>query len=282
LDAGNLGRHVSAPGGDAVSDDRYEEIGYADMIHALNELHYAGETQFYGAAGLRPCEEALYARYGGSASRILDVGCGAGRVTRSLAARGADITGVDVNPRALRTAHQRDPTAKLVQADMKNLPFADRSFDQVWCLRFSFNALPTTKERTEAIRELWRVCAPYGHVILEVFNWYFPGRLGLVRAANLLDALSRRLRWVGQGRSGSLPLPPRDILYLANKWPAAAPGYAHLTTVRELEGLIDGADVKADIVFTDHEGIVSGLLRPVRPRHRSYATWLLLRKGNQS
>lgn len=268
--------------GGAVSSDRYEQICYADMIRALNELHYAGETQFYGTAGLRPCEKALYARYGGSASRILDVGCGAGRVTRSLAARGADITGVDVNLRALRAAHQLAPAVKLVHGSMGKLPFADRSFDQVWCLRFSFNALPTTKERTDAIREMWRLCAPNGHVILEVFNWHFPGRLGLLRAANLLDVLLRRLRWVGQGRSGSLPLPPRDILYLANKWPAAAPGYAHLTSVRELEGLIVDAGVRADIVFTNQEGIVSGRLRPVRPRHRSYATWLLLRKREQS
>ena len=52
-----------------MSSDRYEQVCFADMIRALNELHYAGETQFYGTAGLRPYEKALYDRYGGSAIR---------------------------------------------------------------------------------------------------------------------------------------------------------------------------------------------------------------------
>jgi len=56
--------------GGAVSSDRYEQVCFADMIRALNELHYPGETQFYGTAGLRPCEKALYDRYGGSASHM--------------------------------------------------------------------------------------------------------------------------------------------------------------------------------------------------------------------
>lgn len=259
-----------------VSEAAYDKAEYGAMIRALNQVHYAGETSFYGSAGLRPVEEALVRRHGRD-SRILDVGCGAGRVTRAVYARGFDIVGVDVNSRALDVARGLEPGARFVEGSMADLPMPDHSFDQVWCLRFSFNALPTEAERLATLRELWRVCAPGGRVYVEAFNWYFPGRLGLIRLANSVDAVARWLKWHGQGRQGSLPLPPRDILYVANKASAAAPGYAHLTTARELRRLADAAGVRV-LGVTNDAGIAGGRLEPVGDRHRGYATWLVLSK----
>jgi SAM-dependent methyltransferase len=263
--------------GDEDLEARYAEVGYGNMIRALNTVHYAGETAFYGTASLRSCEETLFARYG-QGSRILDVGCGAGRVIRAIATRGSNITGVDVNGPVLEAARALAPSATYVHGSMADLPFPDGGFDQVWCLRFSFNALPTVGERRAAIGEFWRVCAPGGNVFVEAFNWYFPGRLGLLRLANRLDAMARHLKWLGQGRRGSLPLPPRDIIYLANKANGAAPGYAHLTTVDELRRLANDAGLVGHVRLTDEAGLIGGTLSPVRNRHRGYSTWLVLNK----
>ncbi|GAA0408432.1 hypothetical protein GCM10009541_59410 [Micromonospora gifhornensis] len=267
------------PTGDDL-DSRYDEVGYGDMIRALNTVHYAGETTFYGTALLRACEERLFSRYG-HRSRILDVGCGAGRVTRAVTTLGGSITGVDINGAALDAARALTPLATYVEASMAGLPFPDGNFDQVWCLRFSFNALPTVAERQAALREFWRVCAPGGKVVIEVFNWYFPGRFGLLRWANRLDAAARHLKWLGQGRRGSLPLPPRDIIYLANKASGAAPGYAHLTTVKELRHLVSDVGLARHMKVTDEAGLIAGHLSPVRNRHRGYSTWLLLSKPSE-
>lgn len=256
---------------------RYAEIGYGDMIRALNTVHYAGETAFYSAAGLRPCEEALYSRYG-VGSRIVDVGCGAGRVTRAITERGGDIVGVDVNQASLDAARALEPRATFVQGSMAELPLLGNSFGLVWCLRFSFNALPTEEERRGTLRELWRVCAPGGRVFVETFNWYFHGRLGLLRLANGLDAVARLLKWYGQGSEGSLPLPPHDIIYLANKTKGAAPGYAHLTTVDELRQLVASIGLSSCAQVTDESGLVAGNLASVRNRHRGYSTWVVLTK----
>ncbi|MGC5052823.1 class I SAM-dependent methyltransferase [Micromonospora sp. DT48] len=274
-DSPTAGRKREPKGNDL--DSRYDEVGYGDMIRALNTVHYAGETTFYGKASLRPCEETLFSRYG-HGSRILDVGCGAGRVTRAVTTLGGNITGVDVNGATLNAARASTPLATYVHASMADLPFPDGNFDQVWCLRFSFNALPTVAERQAALREFWRVCAPGGTVIVEAFNWYFPGRFGLLRLANRLDAAARHLKWLGQGRHGSLPLPPRDIIYLANKATGAAPGYAHLTTVEELRHLTRDAGLAKHMRVTDEAGLMDGSLSPVRNRHRGYSSWLLLSK----
>lgn len=251
------------------------EIDYGRMIRALNGVHYAGESGFYRAAGLRPCEERLRDTLG-SAARVLDVGCGAGRVTNALAAGGRRVVGLDLNGPALRAARTVPHAGAFVGGDMGRLPFASASFDRVWCLRFSFNALPTSAERSRALREMWRVRALGGSVVIEVFNWHYPGRFGLVRLANLLDVVTKRLRWIGQGRTGSRPLPTRDLIYLANKSRAAAPGYAHLTTVAELRHLLAAAGLDRCAVVTNEAGVVSRRLTPVRGRHRGYSTWLVL------
>ena len=43
--------------------------------------------------------------------RVLDAGCGAGQMTAELAARGADVTAVDISPSLVKIAHDRLPEA---------------------------------------------------------------------------------------------------------------------------------------------------------------------------
>ncbi|WP_028193411.1 class I SAM-dependent methyltransferase [Salinispora pacifica] len=256
------------------------EIDYAAMIRALNQVHYAGETSFYTTAPLRSCEEALYRRLG-AGERILDVGCGAGRVSRAIAALGGDIVGIDINEAALATARATCPNGTFVHGSMNALPLPTGSFNQVWCLRFSFNALATEAERAETLYEMWRVCAPGGTVLVETFNWHYAGRFGLVRIANLLDLAARAARWRGQRRTGSQPLPARDIIYLANKSSGAAPGYAHLTTVQELHLLAAACGIQQYATVTSEKGVLSTPALPVRPRHRQYSMWLVLHKPGE-
>ncbi|MBT8224390.1 MAG: class I SAM-dependent methyltransferase [Dactylosporangium sp.] len=262
-----------------ATEQRPFDIDYSRMIRTLNEAHYATETSFYTAAGLRGCEERLWERHGRDA-RILDVGCGAGRVTRAVAELGGRITGVDINTAAIDAARQAAPRVEYVEASMTCLPMPDDFFDQVWCLRFSFNALASDDERLATIGELWRVCTPGGMVLVEAFNWHHQGCLGLVRAANLLDLLARRLHTYGS-RGRSVPIPDRDILYLANKAAGAAPGFAHLTTVRELRMLAERCGLGPHAVVSSEAGLLDGHLTPVRTRHGAYSMWLVLRKPEE-
>jgi tellurite methyltransferase len=67
--------------------------------------------------------------------RVLDIGCGLGRHTVYLAARGFEVTATDNSPTALRKCQENlettDLKASLVECDMTELPFAASSFDGV-------------------------------------------------------------------------------------------------------------------------------------------------------
>ena len=66
--------------------------------------------------------------------RVLDLGCGDGRFSAALVGAGASVVGVDAAAEALRRARERAPEAEFVQSEEgASLPFADDSFDLVWC-----------------------------------------------------------------------------------------------------------------------------------------------------
>lgn len=67
--------------------------------------------------------------------RVLELGCGAGQWSRSLAAEGATVVGLDLSEAQLAAAARAMGAARhpLVQGAAEQLPFAAGSFDLVFC-----------------------------------------------------------------------------------------------------------------------------------------------------
>jgi SAM-dependent methyltransferase len=63
--------------------------------------------------------------------RVLDLGCGSGRMLAWNRDSGAWLVGVDVSPFFAEEALQR---SDVVLGDLRRLPFPDASFDKAWCL----------------------------------------------------------------------------------------------------------------------------------------------------
>ncbi|MCZ7589303.1 MAG: methyltransferase domain-containing protein [Gaiella sp.] len=104
------------------------------------------------------------------ARRVLDVGCGSGRLTVALARAGAEVTGMDTSAERLAEARRRAEEAgvplTLVEADMgEPLPFADASFDAVT----SRLSLMVPRDAVPTLRELRRVLAPGGRIATVVW-----------------------------------------------------------------------------------------------------------------
>lgn len=64
--------------------------------------------------------------------RILDAGCGTGRLDRYFHSRGFDVVGIDSSPEMLRIALEENPELTYRVMDIKDLEFEDESFDGVW------------------------------------------------------------------------------------------------------------------------------------------------------
>lgn len=71
-------------------------------------------------AGEARMVDAMVAR----GSRILDAGCGPGRVGAELAARGHDVVGVDVDPELISAAEADHPGPRWIVADLAELDLA--------------------------------------------------------------------------------------------------------------------------------------------------------------
>ena len=95
------------------------------------------------------------------ASRVLDVGCGEGQISRLASAAGAVVFGVDPTWSQLVVARERGGGPGYVQATGGGLPFAAGSFDAVIaCLVFEHIG-----DTDAAIAEVARVLEPGGRFV---------------------------------------------------------------------------------------------------------------------
>lgn len=93
-----------------------------------------------------------------SEGAILDAGCGAGDDTHSLAARGFEVVGIDVDPAQLKQARAKTDQCVFRQMDARSLRYPTASFDGVWA-----NGLldqMTQAEARQTIRGFARVLKP--------------------------------------------------------------------------------------------------------------------------
>ncbi len=102
----------------------------------------------------------------GPGVRLLDVGCGDGRLCRWAADLGATVTGVDTDPRRLVHAGEVAPSARLYRADLHELPLPNGCVTAVTCVQ----VLMHVTNPLVALREIVRVGAPGAAVALTVWG----------------------------------------------------------------------------------------------------------------
>lgn len=89
----------------------------------------------------------------------LEIGCGEGRVTRDLKARGHSVVAIDASPTLVAAARELDPGGDYREARAEDLPFDDAAFDVV----IAYNSLMDVDDMAVAVKEASRVLEPAGY-----------------------------------------------------------------------------------------------------------------------
>jgi len=101
---------------------------------------------------------------------VLEIGCGLGTDLVEYAKNGARVTGVELGlDQVMLTKLNLDlhelPYNKIVEGDVENLPFADNSFDFIFC----FGVIHHTPNTEKAVEEIFRVLKPDGVAVVMVY-----------------------------------------------------------------------------------------------------------------
>jgi SAM-dependent methyltransferase len=125
--------------------------------YASDERDAEAESQALGAVRLSGCPDG---------GELLDVPCGFGRHSIPLARAGYRVTGVDRSGALLGEAQRRGQGTTFVQADYRQLPFADDSFDAALNLFTSLGYLGD-EEDVKVLAEIRRVLRPGAKLVIE-------------------------------------------------------------------------------------------------------------------
>ena len=123
---------------------------------------------------------------------VLDVGCGWGRVSESLAKknRSAKFFGIDISSGFVDLFNQHlKQRGKAIVGDMRNLPFKNQTFDLVYNVE-AFEYLSHERDQEKSISEMLRVLKNDGAMILIA-----PDNYGLqaIRLWGLIPFIYRKL-----------------------------------------------------------------------------------------
>jgi SAM-dependent methyltransferase len=148
--------------------------------------------------------------------RILDVGCGPGRLVRSfidLGAEPSDLVGLEIQPGRLELARRLSPHVTFALGDGCDLPFRDRRFDLVTQF-VVFSSIGAAGLRGHLAREMVRVTAPGGYIFWwDLLRTVAPREKGQTMDLDqLFPGLARRSLTVGLKARPSECLRPSRLL----------------------------------------------------------------------
>ncbi|MFN8700956.1 MAG: class I SAM-dependent methyltransferase, partial [Rhodospirillales bacterium] len=160
----------------------------------------AAEFQNLSIYPIRYAEDAIRTCCG----KILEIGCGPGRIVRHYAGQNYDITGLERSVVAVNEVRKKDPNLRIDQGDALSLPYADGAFDLV----MAFGVYHNIENGFEiGLSEASRVLKQGGRFVISM------------RPDNLEMWLNEAYwRWRNFGR-------PRDIFH---KWLVNAPEFTNM------------------------------------------------------
>ncbi|MFC7490809.1 MULTISPECIES: class I SAM-dependent methyltransferase [unclassified Knoellia] len=147
----------------------FDDLGQPGVQRAYDTVAGTYADYFPDTRAESPLELAVVDAFAAAVTaetgaRVLDAGCGAGRMSRYLADRGCAVQGVDLSRGMVDMARRDHPDLEFSVASLTELPFPDDTFAgvMVW-----YSAIHTPPEGQPLIfAEVARVLRPGGHFLI--------------------------------------------------------------------------------------------------------------------
>jgi len=171
--------------------------------------------------------EPLY-NYALPGEKVLDLGCGNGRLLQIFKEIDIDYTGVDSSEKLIEIAKKTYPNTKFEVADALHLPFSNNHFDKIYSIAV-LHHIPSNKLRLQFLEGVKRVLSPNGLFILTVWDLWRWRKFKTITKFTVSKIL---------GRS---KIDFKDIFV---PWQKDCQRYVHCFSKKELAGLIEKAGFK--------------------------------------
>ncbi len=103
--------------------------------------------------------------------KILDSGCGNGRLFDALKDKNVDYFGVDISEKLIAIAKRNYPKAKFFVSDFLNLPFPANFFGTVYSISV-LHHIPCREFRLQYLKETRRILRQEGILVLRVWDFW--------------------------------------------------------------------------------------------------------------
>ena len=142
----------------------FRSVRHAYDVVAEDYASYLPDTRAEAPLDLAMIDSFAEAVTAGGAARVLDAGCGAGRMSRYLAERGCLVEGVDLSSSMVAMARRDHPDLMFTVGSLTDLPYPDDQFAGVMLWYSIIHTPPAGQARIFA--EATRVLRPGGHLLV--------------------------------------------------------------------------------------------------------------------
>lgn len=230
--------------------------GLWDYLHASDMV--AGYDEQVLASPLAEADIAFCVQHFAKPGRLIDLGCGTGRLCLHFATKGYDCVGVDLSDEMLAVAKKRGPNVKWMKLNLVDLSengipaespipplgwnpaLPEGSFDYAACLFSTLGMIRGADNRARVIANAHRLLKPRGQFMVHAHNRFFRG-LGWKRVFR-----QRVKTLLGCANAGDITMPQPY---------AGAPLTLHHFTRGEIVGMLEAAEFAVrDVLAVDDVG----------------------------
>lgn len=143
---------------------------YANYLLKKTRRDYNRIADIFTTKRERLTPDILYLKkYAQNGDKVLDLGCGYGRLSQIFADKKVDYVGTDNAKKQIEIAKTRFPNARFLKSDSFLVPFGNNYFDKVFCLSV-IHHLPSVTYRLKFLKEIKRLLRPGGKLILTAWS----------------------------------------------------------------------------------------------------------------